>query len=147
MNRHDYAVLTPLAWFPHVDPSDLPNRSLDVMSSVTPCHVPQTVTSDVPSTLTCYSYMAHAWAVPLVSLQHTATHCNTLQHTATHRRLRLLALLCLSVLDPAAPIALGSQSQRPPAMVTSGLTCSILLCCQAPMSSSFGSKFAVRTTK
>jgi len=54
MNRHDYAVLTPLAWFPHLDPSDLLDRSLDVMSAVTPCHVPQTVTSDVPSTLTCY---------------------------------------------------------------------------------------------
>jgi len=50
-------VLTFLMLFPHPDPSDLPDRSLDVMvmSTVTPCHVPQTVTSDVPSTLTCYS--------------------------------------------------------------------------------------------
>jgi len=52
--RHDYAVLTFLVLFPHPDPSDLPDRSLDVMSAVTPCHVPQTVTSDVPSTLACY---------------------------------------------------------------------------------------------
>ena len=29
MNRHDYALLTPLAWFPHLHPSDLPDRSLD----------------------------------------------------------------------------------------------------------------------
>jgi len=41
--------------FPHSDQSDLPNRSLDVMSAVTPRHVPQSVTSDVPSTLTCYT--------------------------------------------------------------------------------------------
>jgi len=40
---------------PHPEPLDLPDRSLDVMSAVTPCHVPQTVTSDVPSTLTCYT--------------------------------------------------------------------------------------------
>jgi len=46
--------LTLLVLFPHPDPSDLPDRSLDVMSAVTPCHVPQTLTSDVPSTLTCY---------------------------------------------------------------------------------------------
>ena len=51
----DYAVLTFLVLFPHPDPSDLPDRSLDVISAVTPCHVPQTVTSDVPSTLTCYT--------------------------------------------------------------------------------------------
>jgi len=38
-----------------LDPLDLPDRSLDVTSAVTPCHVPQTVTSDVPLTLTCYS--------------------------------------------------------------------------------------------
>jgi len=44
--RHDYAVLTFLVLFPHPDPSDFPDRSLDVMSAVTPCHVPQTVTSD-----------------------------------------------------------------------------------------------------
>jgi len=52
---HDYENLTPLVSFPHPDPSDLPDRSLDVMSDVTPCHVPQTVTSDVPSTLTSYN--------------------------------------------------------------------------------------------
>jgi len=45
-----------LVLFPHPDPSDLPDRSLDVTSAVTPCHVPQTVTSDVPSTLTCYTH-------------------------------------------------------------------------------------------
>jgi len=54
MNRNDYAVWTPLAWFPHLNPLDLPDRSLDVMSAVTPCHVIQTVTSDIHSTLTCY---------------------------------------------------------------------------------------------
>ena len=42
--------------FPHPDLSDLPDRSLDVMSAVTQCHVPQTVTSDVPSTLICYIF-------------------------------------------------------------------------------------------
>jgi len=54
LRRHDYAVLTFLVLFSHPDPSDLPDRSLDVMSAVTPCHVPSTVTGDVPSTLTCY---------------------------------------------------------------------------------------------
>jgi len=61
VNRYDYVVLTPLAWLPHLDPSDLPDRSLDVMSAVTPRHVPQIVTSDVPSTLTCCN-MTH-WYV------------------------------------------------------------------------------------
>ena len=53
MKRHDDVVLNPLAWFPHLDPSDLPDKSLDVMSVVTPRHVPQTVTSEDSSTLIC----------------------------------------------------------------------------------------------
>jgi len=76
----DYAVLTFLVLFPHPDPSDLPDRSLDVISAVTPCHVPQTVTSDVPSTLTCYTtvdwalvfktWMIHTFAFVFVYYNH-----------------------------------------------------------------------------
>ena len=63
MTRHDYAVLTLLVSFPHLDPSDLPDRSLDAMSAVTPCHVPQTVTSHIPLTLTCYiNVQIHAYS-------------------------------------------------------------------------------------
>jgi len=55
MNRHDYAVLTPLVWLPHCRFIRLSRQISDIMSTVTPCHVPLTVTSEGTLTLTCYS--------------------------------------------------------------------------------------------
>ena len=56
MNQHDSADLTTLVWFTHqiylTFSTDLPY--VIYSSTVTPCHVPQTVTSDASLTLTCY---------------------------------------------------------------------------------------------
>jgi len=85
MNRDDYVVLTPLAWFPHLDPSDLLNRSLDAMSSVTPCHVPRLsqVTTPRLSLVIATLCMSGLYLLSHCNtLQYTATHCNTLQHIA-----------------------------------------------------------------
>jgi len=49
MNQHDHAVLTPLVWFPHQIYRIFPTDLSDVMSTVTLCHAPQTVTSESES--------------------------------------------------------------------------------------------------